>query len=204
MNWLDFVLIGILVVGAVVGIRIGLIRAALTVVGVYVGWLLAGQWSDDVGALFADALDNDTLVTVISYAIIIIGALIVSSIAAKVIKPLLTVFTLGLSGLVDKLVGLALGLLIGVAISGALIIALARLTYNFDIGTLEQAVPGQVASQLDQIPQEQVREALETALTESQLVSIFIDVSDALPADALGYVPSDFKVALEILEKAIE
>ena len=37
-------------------------------------------------------------------------------------------------------------------------------------------------------------------LTESKLVSIFIDISDAIPASTLGFVPSDFKAALDILE----
>ena len=56
VNWFDFVLLAIIAVGAVMGLRIGLIGAAFTVVGVFVGWLLAGQWSDDVGGLFGDSL----------------------------------------------------------------------------------------------------------------------------------------------------
>ena len=209
MNWIDFVLIGILVVAALGGMRYGLIRAAFSTVGVYAGWLLAGQFSDDVGALFSKSLSNDTLVTVISYAIIVFGAIIAANVAVKFVRPLLTVFTLGLSSMVDRLGGLGLGLLAGLAITGAVIIGAARLTYDFDTETLTRAIPGQVAGQVPQAAQqlEQVKaaqQALETALTESQLVSIFINITDAIPGNAIGFVPPDFKTALDILEANIE
>ena len=217
MNWLDFVFIALLVVGAVMGMRFGLIRAAFLAVGTFLGWLLAGQWSDDIGGLFDKSLSNDTLVTVISYAIVIVGALIVSNFALKIVRPLLSIFTLGLSSLVDKLGGLALGLLIGVAISSALIIGLARLTYDFDVESIADiaslqaisTIPGGLVDQVkvldDQLAKvKDAKVALEDALTGSKVVSAFIDASDALPADALGFVPSDFKAALDILEASID
>ena len=213
MNWLDYVLIAILVISALAGMKFGFIRAALTAIGVYPGWILAGQYSGELGALFEDSLSNDTLVTVISYAIIMLAALAGASIAAKIIRPLLTVFTLGLSSLVDKLGGLALGLVIGIAIAGALIIGMARLTYNFDTSTILDAVPEQVAGQVaDKVALveaqlanvDEVRDQLETALTGSTIVAIFIDVTDFIPADALGLVPDDFKIALDFLEVSIK
>ena len=289
MNWLDFAIIAVLIVSALFGMRYGLIKAAIMAVGIFIGWLFAGQFADKVGEPFADSLQNDTLVTVLSYAIIMVAAIIVASITAKIIKPLLTVFTLGLSGLVDKLGGLALGVVMGIAISGALIVGLARFTYNFDPETLVASIPGQITDQLakldavkealensdlgaelqDQLAKvddvktslgaaltesqvaeqlakvgeikdlvgdtqegseltqqlsdltevasafedargtmsakvEETKDALETPLTESQLVSVFVDVSDALPGDALGFVPADFRVALDILKDKIE
>lgn len=209
MNWLDIVLIAVIVVAALIGMRFGLIRGAITAVGVYIGWLLAGQYSDDIGALFEESPSNDALVTVISYAVIMVGALIVSGILARLVRPLLTVFTLGMSSLVDRLGGLVVGLLIGVAIAGALIIGMARLTYNFDIESIAESAPLEKASRVarigDQLARvEDTREQLESALANSQLVSAFIDVTDAIPGDTLGFVPSDFKFALEILEEHID
>ena len=211
MNWLDIVLIAVLVVAAFFGMRFGLIRAALTAAGVFVGWLFAGQLSGKVGGLFDDSLSNDTLITVITYAVIVVGALVGAAIVAKIIRPLLTVFTLGLSSMVDKLGGLALGLVIGLAIAGAIVIALGRLTYNFEIESVTGAVPvpeqvaGQFAVLEGQLAKvEDVRDNLEDALTGSQIVSIFIDLTDALPASALGIVPADFQAALDILEENID
>ena len=209
MNWLDFVLIAVVVVAGLGGMKFGLIRGVLTAVGVYIGWTLAGQYSDDIGAFFEDSLSNDALVTVIAYAIIMVGALLASGIVAKIVMPLLTVFTLGLSSLVDRIGGLAMGLLIGVAVAGALIIGMARLTYNFDIESITEVAPLQVVSRVakigDQLVRvEDAREQLETVLADSQLVAAFIDLTGAMPGDTLGLVPSDFKFALEILQEHID
>jgi uncharacterized membrane protein required for colicin V production len=178
-------------------------------VGGYVGWLLAGQFGGRVGSLFDSSLGNETLVSVISYAIIIVGTLIVAGIAAKIVKPLLTVFTLGMSSMVDKLGGLVLGLLIGVSIAGALIIGAARLTYDFETSILTDKVPDQVVGNVGQIEEqlakvESVKENLETALGESQLVATFVNVVDSLPGDALGFIPADFMEALKILKAQID
>ena len=211
MNWFDFVLLGIVVVGAFMGMRFGLIGAAFTAVGVFVGWLLAGQYSDDIGEIAGDSVSNDTIVTVVSYAAIVIAAVIVSSIAAKIIKPLLTVFTLGLSSLIDRVGGLALGLLLGLAISGVVILAAARITYDFELTDItgSVAVLEEVTEQVVRVEEqlakvEEVRTGLEEALSGSQIVSAFTAVADALPANALGFVPSDFKVALEILKTKVD
>ena len=209
MNWLDFVILAIVIVGAVTGMRIGLIRAAFTVVGAFVGWLLAGQLSDDIGGLFDASLSNDTYVTVISYAIIIVAAVAVANIVVKFVRPLLTIFTLGMSSMVDRLGGAGLGLVSGIAIASVFIIVLGRLTYDFDIGTLTGAIPDRAAERVTVLKDqsasiENARDRLETALTESALVSIFIDVTDAIPASTLGFVPSDFKAALDIVESRID
>ncbi len=209
MNWFDFVLLAILIVSLLYGMQSGLIKAAFVAVGGYVGWLLAGQFGGRVGSLFDSSLGNETLVSVISYAIIIVGTLIVAGIAAKIVKPLLTVFTLGMSSMVDKLGGLVLGLLIGVSIAGALIIGAARLTYDFETSILTDKVPDQVVGNVGQIEEqlakvESVKENLETALGESQLVATFVNVVDSLPGDALGFIPADFMEALKILKAQID
>ena len=215
MNWLDVVVLIPLILGAITGVKIGLIKAAVMVVGVYLGWVLAGQYSDDLGAMFGGSLSSDTLVTVVSYAVIVCAAIVVSSIATRVIKPLLTVFTLGMSSVVDKIGGLTLGLVLGVVVSGALLIGLARLTYNFELevttdGPLETtSLPSEVGQQIkvlkDKIARvEEVKEGLESGLTESQFVPIFIDVTSMIPADALGVIPSDFKATFDILKEKME
>ena len=210
MNWLDFVIIALLVVGSLMGMKFGLIRAGFTAAGALIGSLVAGQFSDDIGAIFEQSVSNDTIVTVLSYGVIIIAAIAVANIAVKVVKPLLTVVTLGLSSMIDRLGGLALGLIFSLAISAALIVGLARLTYNFDISALNLA-GGEIQEQFigDAVAQghaqvQAAREGLETSLSASQLVSVFIDMTDFVPADALGYIPSDFQVALDILEAHID
>ena len=209
MNWFDFVLLAVLILGLLYGMKTGLIKAAFVTVGGYAGWLLAGQFGGRLGSLFDSSLGNETVVSVVSYAIIIVVSLMVASLAAKIVKPFLTVFTLGLSSMVDKLGGLALGLLIGVSIAGALVIGAARLTYDFDTSIVTGVVPDQVAGSVGQIEEqlakvENVKETLEEALSESQLVPTFVNVVDSLPGDALGFIPADFMEALDILKVEID
>ena len=200
MNWIDLVVIAVIVVGAVVGMKTGLIGAVIGAAGAFIGWLVASQVSDNVGGLFDSSLSNDTWVTVIVYAGIIIVALVLAGFVAKVIRPFLTVATLGLSSMVDRLGGLALGFVLGLAISGALILVLARFAYDFEIP--EEGVAGAVAERIPNV--EETRERLEDDLADSALVGIFIDIADAIPGNTLGFVPTDFKSSLDILEETIE
>lgn len=202
MNWLDWVLLAIIAITALVGMKVGLIRAALSFVAMVIGWIFAGQISDKVGGIFDSSLSNDTIVTVTTYAVLMIIAIIISGFITKIIKPIMAIFTLGLSSMVDKIGGLALGLLFGFAIVGVVIIAGARLTYDFDTSVLEDKLPGQVSDQLPKI--DDVSEKLETALSESKIVETVVNVIDVLPAGALGLAPSDFGTAMEILDFVIE
>ena len=133
MNWFDIVIIAIIGVGAFMGMRTGLIGAGITAIGGIIGWLIAGRVSDKVGGLFGDSLTGDTIATVITYVIIIAIALFIARIVARIVRPVLSIATLGLSSMVDKLGGLALGLLLGLAISGAFIVVTARFAYNFEL-----------------------------------------------------------------------
>ena len=195
MNWLDIVIVAVVVIAALAGAKTGLIAAAFTAVGILIGLPLAGQISDKIGGLFDEATTSDTVVTVVSYAIIVIAALVIGGVVARIIRPFLSAATLGLAGMADKLGGLGLGAIIGLAVSGGLILGMARFAYNFE-------VPELVADRIPDVAQ--TRESVEGALTDSVLVPIFIDITDAIPASALGYVPSDFKASLDILEKKLD
>ena len=200
MNWLDLVVIAIIAVGAFIGMRTGLIGAVIGAVGGFIGWLVASQISDNIGGLFDESLSNETWVTAVVYVVIIIAALVLAGVVGKIIRPFLTVATLGLSSMVDRLGGLALGFVLGLAISGAFILVLARITYDFEIPT--EGVAGTVAERIPNV--EETREKVEDALVDSALVGVFIDIADAIPGNTLGFVPTDFKSSLELLEAAIE
>jgi uncharacterized membrane protein required for colicin V production len=197
MNWLDLVIIAVLAVAAFMGMRTGLIGAVIAAAGAFIGWLIASQVSDKVGGMFDDSLAGDTWVTVAAYVVIIVIALVVSGFVGKIIRPVLSVATLGLSSMVDRLGGIALGLVLGLAISGALILVLARFAYDFNLP--EEGIAGQVTERIPNV--EETRESVETALGDSSLVGVFVDIADAIPGSTLGFVPSDFKTALDILEE---
>ncbi|HJO81930.1 MAG: CvpA family protein [SAR202 cluster bacterium] len=224
MNWLDIVLLVILALGLYQGLKTGLIGAAILVAGAFIGWALAGQLSDDVGAMFEDSLNSDTLVTVVSYAIIISGSIFVAKTIGKILRPALTALTLGLAGMVDKLGGILLGALMGATVAAIVITGLARFAYNFTIPVPDIDLPaniqgGQAGALTDaakaaaqdalkdgfEIPQvEDKKEFVEDVLAESTIVPYFLDVKNALPDNAFGLIPSDFRASLEILEEAID
>jgi uncharacterized membrane protein required for colicin V production len=223
MNWLDIALIVTLVLGLLWGMKAGLIGATFTAVGILVGWVLAGQMAGDIGGLFESSLNSDTLVTVVSYAIIIIASVVIIGFIGKIAKPILTTATLGMSGMVDKLGGLALGLVIALAIAGVFITGMARFAYNFTIqtpgveavapGITGTAIGGQAAAATGALTDalgdvslpivDDKKQTVEDSLTESTIVPIFMDIQGALPADALGFIPADFAVALDILQAEI-
>jgi len=77
---------------------------------------------------------------------------------------------------------------------------LARFTYNFELP--DEGIAGTVA---DRIPRVQsTRDSVEGLLMESAIVPTFVNVADALPASALGFVPSDFRAAFDILKSRID
>ena len=200
MNVLDIVLLVVLAGAAFQGLKSGLIGAAVNSASLIIGWMLAGQLSDEVGALFASSIGNDTIVTVISYVVIMALSLVVGKAAWKILKPIVGLATLGLVGTVDRVGGVALGLVTGFVVIGAIVIVLARFTYNFELP--DEGIAGTVA---DRIPRVQsTRDSVEGLLMESAIVPTFVNVADALPASALGFVPSDFRAAFDILNSRID
>ena len=194
MNWFDYLLLAIIAAGAVAGMRLGVIGAAFMAVGGLVGWMLAGRLSDDVGGLLS-SVAGDTWVTSLSYVVIVgLSVVIAAYVWRRLAGPLLMAATMGMSGMVNKLGGVALGIVIGATVSFALIVVSARLTYDFQLP--DGGVPGSVTEQSS-------REWLEGVLVDSTIVSTFVDVADAVPGSTLGFIPSDFEAALNILEERL-
>lgn len=203
MNWLDIVIIVTWVFGFIVGWRMGLFGAIFTTGGLVVGVLLAARLSDNVSELITDSISSDTLTTVVAYAIILFAVFVASQFLKVIVKGILKMVFLGW---VDTVGGLALGLVMGVVLSGALITMMARYSSDLPLELLDLA-PGEIISNLPVetlIERAGVQEKLNRALMDSTLVPVFLDIRSAIPGHALGFVPDDFKVALDVLETQID
>ena len=198
MNWLDIVLLVLFGLAAFQGLKLGLFGTGVTALGALIGWQLAGQLSDDVGRLFGDSLSNQTVVTVISYAIVVGLTIAAVNFIWKIAKPLLIMIPV--LPIFDKLGGVALGLLVGVALCGMVIILLARFAYDFEVP--EEGVAGGIAGRVPNV--ENTRSSVEDALTDSSFVPVFIDVTDSIPGGAFGFVPPAFRASFDILDQRIE
>ena len=193
MNWLDLVIVIIVGVSAFMGLRIGLIRAGLTALGVFVGSMLGGQLSDDIGRLFSGIDEGSAVATVISYAIIIMICLTAAAAASVVLRKVVSILLMGWA---DKLAGVALGLVAGAVISAGIIMGMANLTYSSEVG--DELATKVLNSTLDT---EKAKKRLEDGLTQSALVTAFVDIVEIVPSSTLWFVPTNFKSALNVLNQ---
>ena len=202
MNWLDIGLIVLFGVSAVVGMRIGLISATLAVVGVFLGLSVAGQVTEEARAMFDQSVSDNTIFTIVSYTALIVASLMIARLAAKITKSILKVLTLGMSSVVDKLGGIALGATFGVAIAAVVVLVGAKIAYDFDAEALKAQLPSQAKERISSERLATVEEslgAIEGVLEESQAVAILVSVTDTLPESTLNMVPGDFRTALDIM-----
>jgi membrane protein required for colicin V production len=203
MNWLDIAIVVIWGFGFFVGWRMGLFGAIFTTGGLIVGVLLAGRLSDNVAELITDSISSDTMATVIAYGIILLAVFVGAQVLKTVVKGIMKMVFLGW---VDTVGSLVLGLVIGVVLSGALITVTARYSSDLPQELLDLA-PREVLSNLPVeflIERSGIQEKLNRAMVESSLIPIFLDIRSAIPGQALGFVPDDFNVALEVLETQID
>ena len=133
MNWLDIVLIGIVIVGALRGFRIGVLGVAVNALALVMGWLFASQIAYALG-LAGGYLDwSSTSIIVAVYVIVIAVTVAVIQFAWGIFRRSLGIVTLGASSLIDRVGGLLLGVILGGVLAGALVLALARLTYEIPL-----------------------------------------------------------------------
>ena len=208
MNWIDIVIVLIVAASLVWGLKTGVIPMVFTVVGMLIGWWLAGQYADDVGGLVGDWGTFDTAVTVVCYAAIVSLSVFVASKLGSLVKPFLVIGTLGTAGMADKIGGLLIGLLIGLVITGAFIVVLARLSFDLEVSTPDVQIAG--GAEIMRLAGGKVaaitekRQVMVNSLRGSTVVPVFLDLVDLVPGSALGFIPGDFQASLDILREDID
>jgi len=117
MSLLDIAIIVIIGIAAFIGLRIGIIKAVLTLAGVIVGVILAGRFY----VALADRLTfipQETLARVVAFAIILFSVMLIASIIAGVLKWFASIILLGW---VNRLGGALIGLIMGAIFCGTLL-----------------------------------------------------------------------------------
>jgi membrane protein required for colicin V production len=120
MNWLDFVLIAIMVVSAVVGIFKGFVKQVIGLVAVVAGLILASFYYDRAAAVFETFVKNELLSDFFGFLLIFILVLV----AGSILGYLLTKAMKGPLALVNRLFGAVFGSIKAVLICGILVFAL--------------------------------------------------------------------------------
>ncbi len=116
MSWLDIVIIVILAISAFSGLKVGLIKVIFGVVGIIVGILLAGRFSDSLAGVLT--FIDPKWAKIAAFAIILIAVLIISGILAAILSKLISLVLLGW---VNRLGGAVLGVIVGALFVSAIL-----------------------------------------------------------------------------------
>ena len=134
MNWLDILIIVVLVLLGIAGLRQGMIRTVFGIAGLIGGIVLAGRYYDELAArLFPSGAIWGNIA---AYAIILLATLLVAGVIGWLIAKLVNFAALGW---LDKVMGFILGVVIGGLLCAA-ILAIAVKFYPGMEATISQSV----------------------------------------------------------------
>jgi membrane protein required for colicin V production len=117
MSWLDIVIVVAMAVPAFLGLRIGIIKASLSLAGVIVGVILAGYYYAPLAKQLS-FITPSTVANIVAFAIILIGIMAIAAVLARVLKWLASLVLLGW---VNHLGGAIFGLLVGALFCSAIL-----------------------------------------------------------------------------------
>ncbi len=117
MNWLDIVILVAIAIATFLGMRIGIIKAALTLAGIIVGVILAGRYYLPLSQQLS-FIPQASIAKVVAFAVILIGVMIIAAVLAVLLKWAASVMMLGW---VNRLGGAVFGLMLGAIFCSALL-----------------------------------------------------------------------------------
>jgi len=117
MNWLDIIILVVLVIAAFMGLRMGLIKAVLLLAGIIVGVVLAGHYSGPLGERLT-FISSEGVAKGVAFAVIMLAVLAGGGISAALLTWAAKVVMLGW---VNRLGGAVAGLFLGALFCGALL-----------------------------------------------------------------------------------
>ena len=172
MNWLDAVIIVVLVVPTFIGYKIGLLKMVLPVVGILVGVLLGCALHGFLADLLDDSIDSEAWAHIIAFLIIFISVFALTYFAAFVLQRILSMAFLGMA---EKVAGAAL-VFITVWLTCSFIVAMVA-----KYGALgADYVPGGIIKS----------ESVENTVDGSALATFQIDTFPVI----IGLLPDEFDV----------
>lgn len=121
MNWLDYLLVAVVASSVLAGLMKGFARSVVGLAAVVIG-LLCGLWFYGVaGAFFYEFLSSRRLAHLMGFLIILFGVVLAGMLVGAVLARLLKWAQLGW---LDRLMGGAFGLVRGVLVAAAIVLAI--------------------------------------------------------------------------------
>ena len=206
MNWYDWVLIAPIVLGVILGFRVGLVKNVLYIVLVAVTMVVGGYLSQIIVDAIGLELESDGLVTVIGYGLLLIGGFLSVQLFSGVVQAIVSKLTFGIGDRVNQVGGLVSGLILGFLITTVIVNITARWTYTPDEdeeGRLEISEEA-IAKMFENSLKDTSREAADLVIRESLMVGVVIDVKDLLGGEFIGMIPGEFCDSLDIAQQRRE
>ncbi|MFC1915810.1 CvpA family protein [Chloroflexota bacterium] len=122
MNLLDIVIVVLIAIATLIGLRIGIIKAVLSLAGVIVGVTLAGRFYIPLAEQLT-FIPQENLARIAAFAIILVGVMLVAGVLASVLKWLASMIMLGW---INRLGGAIFGFLLGAIFCSALLAIWAK------------------------------------------------------------------------------
>ncbi|MBA7520358.1 hypothetical protein ES705_12454 [subsurface metagenome] len=117
MNWLDVVIIVVVVIATFWGLRIGIIKAVLSLAGLIVGVILAGHFYVPLSQQLT-FIPQVGIAKIVAFAIILVGIMVIAGVLANLLKWAASIMMLGW---VNRLGGAVFGLVLGAIFCSALL-----------------------------------------------------------------------------------
>ncbi len=147
MNWLDLVIVAILVWFAFAGLSSGILRESVTLLGAVVGVILAGQLYKQLADDLTVFTDSDRVANISAFIAIFAAVFLGGQILATLLKRTASLLMLGS---LDHFAGLVFGFLKGFIVVEAALILFA----GYRVATLTSAMDGSLLTPffLDGLP----------------------------------------------------
>ncbi len=117
MNWLDIVILVGLVVPAFMGLKRGLIKSALSLAGLIIGVILAGNLYSSLSKILT-FINNEDVANIVAFILILVAVMAIAVVLTRLLKFAAQIVMLGW---VDHVGGAVFGLLMGAILWGALL-----------------------------------------------------------------------------------
>ena len=153
MNWLDIVLLVILILTAIIGIFKGLVKQVIGLAAVIAGLVLASLYYEGAAGIFDTFVKNKLLSNFLGFLLIFVAFLI----AGGILGHLITKAMKGPLALVNRLFGGIFGAVKGVLICGILVFALFTFQVAkpaLETSVLAPACLGITRAAINMIPQD--------------------------------------------------
>ena len=126
MNWLDIVIIVAIAIPTVIGLRVGIIKAAFSLAGLILGVFLAGHYYAHFSRHLS-FIPNENVAEIVAFILILVSVIVIAAVLARLLKWVTAVVMLSW---VNRIGGAVLGLALGALFCCALLAACIKFFGN--------------------------------------------------------------------------